>query len=124
MREIGFLYGEGDYPSAMMTGCQRGVWKTNPMNERAMRIFEFGEKEQGSEEIEKKRVKELLERGDCLDKRATGVGRGVADPFSISDKHVFLPTQTTNLFIQTKQKGYLTLVSSLCIQRHRWRYQI
>ena len=41
------------------------------MNERAMRIFEFGEKEQASEEI-KKRVTSFLDRG--CDRRATGVG--------------------------------------------------
>ena len=60
------------------------------MNERAMRIFEFGEKEQASEEIKKKRVTSFLERG--CDRRATGVGEKnelLTLGLSISDKYVF-----------------------------------
>ena len=35
--------------------CRGGAGKTNPMNERAMMIFEFGEKEYASEERKKKK---------------------------------------------------------------------
>lgn len=116
----------------MMHDVGEGAGKTNPMNERAMTIFEFGEKEHAGEERKrKKKGKELLER---CDKRWKRVLARCLRLVSISDKpvmfvfmfkcHVMPPTTTcysNEIRGKKKTKGYITLVSSL---HKSSRYQI
>lgn len=75
------------------------------MNERAMMIFEFSEKEHASEEREKKKGKELLERCDkTLTRQAWR--DAYARPFqSPTNKPSLFMCHQRPLVIRTKKRG-------------------
>ena len=81
--------------------CRGGARKTNPMNERAMMIFEFSGKEHASEERKKKRVRSFWK--DVT--RQASVARCLRRPFSISDKQtVMFMCHQRPLVIRTKKE--------------------